>query len=641
MRASKFVIGLSFAAGFSVFANASAKAAPLPDAVPVETFAKLPAVQGPELSPDGTKIAAKVAINGKTTFVVMSLRDGGAPAVLVPGEADVNWWRWVGNDWLAVGLGSKQLVKGEEMYISRTLGVSANLATMNKLDWARSGQFADDLLWVARDGSSRILLSKQTGFDRAEDWYPSVYEIDVSTGAAKHVVGPETGVLEWFTDSAGNVRLGSLYNFTTRRFSYLYRADNGSSFKTVAIAKNGEDSSGYPAVFRADGSAIAIDDVGGRYEVYEMALPAFTLGKKLFSSARYDVDSVYLNAAGNDLIGVGLTEKKFRVEWLDPAMKALQRQLDASSGVGNARLIDWSRDRKSLLVRRGDASQTGGLYLWEPSRASIKLISWMNTDLKDRKLSAVSTVTFTARDGTPIDAVLTLPRGREAKALPLIVMPHGGPFVRDDESFDWWAQYLAEQGYAVIQPNYRGSSGYGRDFAKLGEGQWGLKMQDDLNDALTWASKQGIADPRRVCIVGASYGGYAAMRAAQRDGSMYRCAVSYAGVSDLAAMTRYDSQFLFGDARKKWLRKQAPDFKNVSPRFYASSFSAPILIAHGVEDKRVPIKQSRMMADELKKAGKVFEYLEQPKGDHHFSREADRLEFLQRLKLFLDKHNPA
>ena len=250
-------------------------------------------------------------------------------------------------------------------------------------------------------------------------------------------------------------------------------------------------------------------------------------------------------------------------------------------------------------------------------------------------------VSYPARDGTSIEAVLTLPREREPKNLPVFIMPHGGPFERDEESYDWWTQYLAELGYAVIQPNYRGSSGYGRDFSALGEGEWGLKMQDDLNDALAWAGKQGIVDPKRACVIGASYGGYAAMRAAQRDGALYRCAVSYAGVSDLGALARYDSSFLGGDLRKKWLRKQAPDFRAVSPRFYASAFSAPILIAHGVEDKRVPVRQSRMMADELKHAGKRYEYLEQPLGDHHFSRAEDRLQFLKAMKAFLDKYNPG
>ena len=192
----------------------------------------------------------------------------------------------------------------------------------------------------------------------------------------------------------------------------------------------------------------------------------------------------------------------------------------------------------------------------------------------------------------------------------------------------------------VVQPNYRGSTGYGKAFYDLGKGEWGLKMQDDLLDSITYLAKQGIADPKRVCIVGASYGGYAAMRGAQRDGAFYRCAVSYAGISDLGSMLRYDRNLLGKGVVDYW-KKQAPDFTAVSPRFHPADFGAPILIAHGVADKRVPVKQSRMLVDVLGKAAKPYEYLEQKYGDHHFSRAEDRLEFLKRLKAFLDKYNPA
>ena len=216
----------------------------------------------------------------------------------------------------------------------------------------------------------------------------------------------------------------------------------------------------------------------------------------------------------------------------------------------------------------------------------------------------VKTIRYKARDGLEISAVLTLPRERDAKQLPLILMPHGGPFARDSETWNWWAQFLAERGYAVLQPNYRGSSGYGAAFAEKGEGQWGLAMQDDLNDALDWAVKQGIADAKRVCIAGASYGGYAAMRAAQRDGERFRCAVSYAGVSDLTSMMRYDSRFLNHGTRRDWMKEQAPDFRAVSPIYFPEQFSVPILLMHGKKDLRVQVKQSREMAEKLDKAGK-------------------------------------
>ena len=161
---------------------------------------------------------------------------------------------------------------------------------------------------------------------------------------------------------------------------------------------------------------------------------------------------------------------------------------------------------KRLLVEVGTPSQPGGFYYWNTDEDRMQRYAWNNPTLKSRTLSPVSTVEYKARDGIPIEAVLTLPRGRQHKNLPLIVMPHGGPNARDSESYDWWVQFLAEQGYVVIQPNYRGSTGYGKSFYELGKGEWGAKMQDDLVDAIGWLAGQGVIDPKRVCIVGASYG---------------------------------------------------------------------------------------------------------------------------------------
>ena len=166
-------------------------------------------------------------------------------------------------------------------------------------------------------------------------------------------------------------------------------------------------------------------------------------------------------------------------------------------------------------------------------------------------------------------------------------------------------------------------------------------MQDDLDDAITHLAKQGIADPKRVCIVGGSYGGYAALRAAQRDHGIYRCAVSYAGVSDMAAILRHDASFLNGSRSKDYWRSQSPDLKGASPVNFAADFSIPVLIMHGKADARVPVKQSREMVERLKAAGKTYRYVEQPEGDHHFSREADRIQFLKEMEAFLKQYNPA
>ena len=613
---------------------------PAADPIPVEVFAALPAIETPRLSPDGTKVAAMVGVKGKQVLVVTNLFDKVPPKVLPPGKVDINWYRWVNDDWLVVGLGDKDKIYDQDVYVTRIAGVKADMSKIVPLGWTKTGLDADDVLWIAHDGSTKIVTSKSTGYFVPEDYMPSVWSADVATGEMIRIERSQVHVEAWDADGDGNVRLGFVESSEDRP-TVLYRPDGTSKFTKIVLKRAKDQTIPLPQVYRRDGNAIALADDGGRNEIYELMLPSFTLGKKLYGDLKYDVEDVWSNATNDDLDGVMVIDHKVRFDWLNPQLKEVQAALDQSVGVGNGRIVSMSRDRKKLLVEVGDPSQAGALYFWNTDGAKMERIGYNQSALKSRKLSPVKTIAYTARDGTPIEAVLTLPRNRAATKLPLIVMPHGGPGARDMEAYDWWAQYLAELGYAIIQPNYRGSTGYGVAFQKAGEGEWGMKMQDDLLDAIDYATKQGVADPTRVCIVGASYGGYAAMRGAQRDSAHYKCAISFAGISDLSAMKRYDTKFLLGPYGKAYWTKQVRDFSTVSPRFHAADFSVPILIAHGVEDKRVPVKQSRWLAEELKKAGKTYQYLEQKEGDHHFTRAEDRLEFLKATKAFLDKYNPG
>lgn len=640
-----------FSLAFVLATGATAQQAPVApepatDApVPVEVFAELPFMESPKLSPDGTHIAAKLAINGTQQLVVTPVFAGSEKpaAMAVSDKVDLNWWRWAGPGWLAVGVGAQQVFEGYDIYVTRLLGVNAAFTKSNRIDWEHSGIRADELLWTARDGTPRVLLSRQTGVQSIDQIYPEVVEADLSTGRTRRVVSGSTDVFDWFADGTGRVRMGYRYDDNNRRGQLLYRGADEGIFRTIAVhRRNDERGIPFPRIFAADGNAVAVDDSEGYDAVYEVTLPDLKLGRKIYGAQGYDIDNVVLNPEQNSLAGIEVTDKYSRTVWLDPVLKNLQEVADKAVGSRRARIISWNADRTRFLVDVGGPSEAGVLYFWDTNTDRMQRLAWNSQTLKGRLLSPVKTMRYTARDGTEIETVVTMPRHRAgARNLPAIILPHGGPLARDSEGWDWWTQYLAEIGYVVIQPNYRGSAGYGTAFAKLGRGEWGLKMQDDLNDAVAWAAKEGMIDPKRVCMVGGSYGGYAAMRAAQRDGGLYRCAVSYAGVSDIAGMRTYDAQFLNGRSLGDYWRERTPDFKAVSPRFGAEQFSAPILLVHGKVDMRVPVKQSRQMADALKQAGKPYEYVEQPLGDHHFSRAADRLDFLKRMKAFLDRYNPA
>jgi dipeptidyl aminopeptidase/acylaminoacyl peptidase len=261
-------------------------------------------------------------------------------------------------------------------------------------------------------------------------------------------------------------------------------------------------------------------------------------------------------------------------------------------------------------------------------------------------VSEVKPIKYKAADGLEITGYLTLPRGRDAKNLPLIVLPHGGPAVRDAPGFDWWAQALASRGYAVLQPNYRGSLGFGAAFYQAGFGEFGRKMQTDLSDGVRDLARQGVIDPKRVCIVGGSYGGYAALAGASLEHGVYRCAVSVAGVSDLRSQI-LDSRRKGGrDALRYWQRfigakdLQDPVLDAVSPAAHAAAADIPILLIHGRDDTVVTIWQSRKMADALRAAGKPVEFIELKGEDHWLSRGESRLAMLQATVDFLERNNP-
>jgi dienelactone hydrolase len=611
---------------------------------PVGDFAQLPFMMGPELSPSGISVASRMSVKGEQVFSVHHLFDAAKPMAIVGlGDNELLDWTWVNEDWLVLRIGATAQVEGTTIYVTRILGVSADGKTIKPIMLKDGGQSAR-VIWTAKDGSPRVLMSMQKSIYLETGFWPSVSEIDVSTGRVRQVVDGIPGVMNWYADPSGNVRMGIGYADSTRTSRLLYRPTGKGPFKTVDRANaKAEDELTVPILMSDLAQpALTVSAHEGFEALYALDLATLTIGKRIFGAERYDIDHP-LRSDDGTLLGVAWTNDRARVHWLDADLAKVQADLDKAVAPRSARIVSWNRDRKRLLVHVADASQPGSYFYYDAAAGgAMKRIAFVNEAIKGQALGPVSSFRYKARDGMEIEALLTLPRGREtATGLPLVLMPHGGPEARDAAAYDWWAQFLADRGYAVVQPNYRGSTGYGRAFQDAGDGEWGLKMQDDLNDAVDALAAKRLIDPKRVCIVGGSYGGYAALRGAQRDGSRYRCAVSFAGVADLNGMMSYDGRFLNANARRAGWRKTAPDLRAVSPINHAATFGAPVLLVHGKKDLRVPVAQSRHMAAKLTEAGKPHDYVELPLADHHLSREADRTAFLERLEAFLAKHNPA
>jgi dipeptidyl aminopeptidase/acylaminoacyl peptidase len=257
-------------------------------------------------------------------------------------------------------------------------------------------------------------------------------------------------------------------------------------------------------------------------------------------------------------------------------------------------------------------------------------------------------IDYKAADGRVLHAYLTLPPGKEsAKNLPLIVMPHGGPHARDYPGFDWFSQALASRGYVVLQPQFRGSDGFGQDLLTAGFGEFGKKMQTDLSDGARALAAQGLVDPKRVCIVGASYGGYAALAGATIDTGVYRCAVSIAGLSDLRQQLRWWLNHQTSDRSDRFWNRflgiedyDDPKLNDISPIKHVAKVTIPLLLIHGKDDTVVPYAQSDDMADELKDAKKPYEFVTLKHEDHWLSKSETRLQMLEATVKFLETNNP-
>jgi dipeptidyl aminopeptidase/acylaminoacyl peptidase len=328
----------------------------------------------------------------------------------------------------------------------------------------------------------------------------------------------------------------------------------------------------------------------------------------------------------------------------DPAFEAKLRKVYRAFPGLRVEIQDFTADIGKVLVRTSGNADPGTWFKVDLANHKADPVGDERPRIASEQAGPISTIAYKAADGTDLRGVLTLPPGRAAKNLPVIMLPHGGPTSRDFAQFDWWAQALASRGYAVFQPNFRGSTDRDYAFIRAGYGQWGRKMQTDISDGLAELAKQGVVDPKRACIVGGSYGGYAALAGVTLQHGLYRCAVALAPVSDISEMYYTDIEESGDDALTKRMHKlelgDPATFAAVSPRRHAKDADAPILLIHGKDDTVVPFRQSQRMVDALKDAHKPVEFMVMQKEDHWLSRGETRRQMLEACVKFVTANNP-
>lgn len=631
--------------------------APLPTvaraaAPPLEAYGQLPACEMAAISESGDRYAF-VGIVDDTRRLIVANKDDKPLFTIGLGDVKVRSIAFVGDDNVQVeisdteGLGPEFLRSSYELFKvgsvdlrqgtmawlmvrKPSLGVIAGNYGRRQIDGHWYGFFSGFTTDVSRDQSTHW-----------RDGRPDLYRVDMANGTQRLIdeITADTLHRSWVIGPDGTI--AAVLDEDPLRGTWEIR--NQRTGATLASGKDIRLRTGLLG-FGPTGDGIVyrpVDDTGGEH-LMEVPLAGGTPRELL---ADVDVRNAITDRENSSVIGYVVEGDSPQEHFFDPRaenrMKAVRR---AFPGL-NVRLQDWSKTFATLLVETTGNGDSGTWWIVDMSTGKARNIAASYPGVAPDAVGPISMVAYKAGDGLDLHAVLTLPPGAgSARSLPLVVLPHGGPQARDYPDFDWWAQAFAARGYAVLQPNFRGSTGYGKAFEDAGNGEWGGKMQSDIADGIDALAAKGLVDPKRVCIVGASYGGYAALAGMTLQPGRYRCAVSFAGITDLPELYAYDrtGQSYLGGVRARWqerigTRRALPD---ISPARHADAVTGPILLVHGKDDTVVPIQQSRIMEDALRKAGKPVETVVLKGEDHWLSRSETRLALLTASVAFVEKNNP-
>jgi len=625
-------------------------------AVPLEIYGRLPTVDDIDISTDGNTLGiVTTGVDGNQLQVRGT--DLGLKAVIRLGMQKVIGLQWVDSDHIMVITESATKVSDLEMarrsrwWVPNLVDVKAS-KVINLLDDVESGnryegkEFLNVIAgWPQPrtiDGHTQIFLPG-IAFTNLHGML-TMFKQGFGAGGAKIVESGGVDTRAILVDLQGRPVAREDYDDESGAWSLSVKTSGWQKVQSVTAKLDRPSLEGFG---RTDRTVIIsqLEDNGERYR--EVAIDGGTLSAPI--AALDDMSLIKDPVKRTVLGGVDTAHMKVRYAFLDPADQQIWSRVERAFPGEFVRLVSWSDDRTKLVLHVEGQKSGNAFYLLDLAARSASPIADEYAGLEAKDLNEVRTISYSAQDGLTIPAFLTLPQGVPAKNLPLVVLVHGGPAAHDRPGFDWWSQGIASLGYAVLQPQYRGSTSSDRGFMEAGYGQWGRKMQTDVSDGVKSLAAQGIIDPGRVCIVGGSYGGYAAMAGVTLQSGIYRCAIAVAGVADLPQMlarVRSDHSS-HSESMRYWERfmgaKGAGDnsLDALSPAKHADKLSAPLLLIHGEIDTVVDPAQSQMMQSAAQRAGKQVQLIMLKGEDHNLARGATRLQMLQATADFLRANLPV
>lgn len=598
--------------------------------VPLKDFFRNPEKSYFTVSPNGKMLAFTQPWEDRMNVYVQKIDGGGEPIrVTSLKDRDIAGYAWKSNDKI---LYVRDFGGDENFHLFSVTTDGKDEKDLTPFEGVRV-ELIDDL----EENATDVLV----GMNKRNPQIYDVYRLNTATGDMKMVAENPGNITSWLTDHDGNIRVANATDGVNN--TLLYREKEGEPFKEIRTTNFKENLA--PLFFTFDNKNLyAASNIGrDKTAIVEIDPRSGKELKLIFDHKDVDVSGMDYSKIRKVLTTVNYTTWKDEIHFLDDKTRNLYEELRKQFKGYEVYIGSTSRQEDVMVVRIYNDRNIGGYYLYNANTSDLKKIADRNPWLKEEDMTSMNPIVFTSRDGLTINGYLTLPLGKAPKNLPVVINPHGGPWARDQWGFNPEVQFLANRGYAVLQINFRGSTGYGRKFWEASFDQWGLKMQDDITDGVKWLIEQGIADPKRIAIYGGSYGGYATLAGLTFTPDLYACGVDYVGVSNMFTFMNtippYWEPFrdmfyeMVGDPEKDKER-----LAKVSPALHADQIKAPLLVAQGAKDPRVNKAESDQMVEALRKRGVDVEYIVKENEGHGFHNEENRFEFYEAMERFLSKH---
>lgn len=612
-----------------------------PKDIPPRDFARDPGITSASLSPDGKHFLTVSPAVDRVQVRVFPAEAGDTEAHFVdfvPRNSYAGAY-WASSDRIILETETWRLNRQWRWFRTNMLiAVDRNGQNMERLhvsDMIKSLGGVDELIvsMLPNDPNNILIMTEGEGKDD-----PALSKLDIYTGEVELLMAGRRGIHAWMVDHDGTARLGIGYN--DDRMTLIARTVDAPEWTDLHDNEIFENGRFFPLSFDFDGNSMFVRSAvaNGRFAIYRFDLMTGKLSEKLFEHSEVDALGIEISKSRKKLLAVTYRQDKIEREFFDDKHKRLLASIErALPGRSNVILDQTDDDRFYLLYSVSDR-YPGALYrLDTKDKLFMEVLNEMNRMINPALMSPTKRVDYFARDGLEIPAYLTIPKNIEPVNLPAVVLPHGGPHTRSDIDYDNVAQFLASRGYAVIQPNFRGSTGYSYEFQSLGHGEWGAAMQTDIEDVVDYLVGEDIIDENRVCIMGQSgYSSYSALLGVMKSPDRFKCAIAIAPITDLALHIK---DVKSGSGKNAALRisgdRKSKEIAAASPIKLVKSLQRPLLMFHGAKDRYVPLKEFEKFEKALTKAKKIFETIKNENESHGLNTPKTRTQFFRKLETFL------